>query len=50
MDKLLIMTLSVIVAGLSVTAHDVAAQNSSDRAARMDKWHQEMAEFCALRA
>ena len=47
MDKLLIMTLSVIVAGLSVTAHDVAAQNSSDRAARMDKWHQEMAEFRA---
>lgn len=47
MDKLLIMTLSVIVAGLSVTAHDVAAQNSSERAARMDKWHQEMAEFRA---
>jgi hypothetical protein len=42
--------LTVIVAGLSVTALDVNAQNNSGLSKRqqeMDKWHQEMEEFKA---
>jgi uncharacterized protein (DUF2141 family) len=47
MNKMVMMTLAVIVAGLSMIAHDAAAQNTSGRDARMEKWHQDMAEFRA---
>ena len=45
-----LLTLTVIVAGLSVTALDINAQNSSAQSRRqqeMQKWHQEMEEFKA---
>ena len=48
--KKVIVTLSVIVAGLSVTALDINAQNSSARTRfqqEMQKWHQDMEEFKA---
>ena len=48
--KKVILTLTVIVAGLSVTALDINAQNQS-RPSRLQqdkaKWHQEMEEFKA---
>ena len=48
--KRILLTLTVFVAGLSVIAPDINAQDNSRAAARqerMDKWHQEMAEFRA---
>ena len=48
--KRFILTLSVIVAGLSLTALDMDAQNSSrseKRQQEMEKWRKEMAEFRA---
>ena len=48
--KRFILTLSVIVAGLSMTALDMDAQNSSrseKRQQEMEKWRKEMAEFRA---
>ena len=48
--KRVLLTLTVFVAGLSVIAPDINAQDNSRAAARqerMDKWHQEMAEFRA---
>ena len=51
--KKVILTLTVIVAGLSVTALDINAQNQS-RPSRLqqdkEKWHQEMEEFKARSA
>ena len=46
--KKVLLTIMVIVAGLSVTALDINAQNSSAQSRRqqeMQKWHQEMEEF-----
>ena len=46
--KKVLLTLTVIVAGLSVTALDINAQNSSRQSRyrqEMQKWHQEMEEF-----
>lgn len=51
--KKVLLTLTVIVAGLSVTALDIDAQNKSTmnrRQQEMQKWHQEMAEFNARSA
>jgi hypothetical protein len=51
--KKVLLTLTVIVAGLSVTALDVNAQDNSRDAKRqqeMAKWHKEMAEFRARAA
>ena len=48
--KKVLVTLTVIVAGLSVTALDINAQNTSARSRfqqEMQKWHQEMEEFKA---
>lgn len=46
--KRILLTLMVIVAGLSAMAPDSYAQNtSSRRQARMDAWHKDMAEFRA---
>ena len=48
--KKVLLTLTVIIAGLSVTALDINAQNSSPQSRRqqeMQKWHQEMEEFKA---
>ena len=48
--KRILLTLTVFVAGLSVIAPDINAQDNSRAAARqerMDKWHQEMAQFRA---
>lgn len=51
--KKVLLTLTVIVAGLSVTALDINAQNPSTmnrRQQAMQKWHQEMDEFNARSA
>jgi nucleoside-specific outer membrane channel protein Tsx len=51
--KKVLLTLTVIIAGLSVTALDINAQNSSPQSRRqqeMQKWHQEMEEFKARSA
>lgn len=48
--KKVLLTLTVIVAGLSMTALDINAQNGSGLSRRqqeMNKWHQEMEEFRA---
>lgn len=48
--KRILLTLTVFVAGLSVIAPDINAQDNSraaTRQERLDKWHQEMAEFRA---
>ena len=48
--KKVILTLMVVIAGLSMTALDINAQNSSREAKRqqeLDKWHQEMQAFQA---
>ena len=52
MEKVL-LTLAVIVAGLSVTALDINAQNKSGKTKfqqEMQKWHQDMEEFRARSA
>ena len=51
--KKVLLTLTVIVAGLSMTALDTDAQNTSRQSRRqqeMLKWHQEMEEFKARSA
>ena len=51
--KKVLLTLTVIFAGLSVTALDINAQNSSRQSRyrqEMQKWHQEMEEFKARSA
>ena len=51
--KKVLLTLTVIIAGLSVTALDINAQNSSPQSRlqqEMQKWHQEMEEFKARSA
>lgn len=51
--KKVLLTLTVIVAGLSVTALDIDAQNTSAKTRHqqeMQKWHQEMEEFKARSA
>ena len=51
--KKVLLTLTVIVAGLSVTALDINAQNTSAKTRHqqeMQKWHQEMEEFKARSA
>ncbi len=51
--KKVLLTLSVIVAGLSVTVLDINAQNKSGKTKfqqEMQKWHQEMEEFKARSA
>ena len=48
--KKVLLTLAVVVAGLSVTALDINAQSSSASAKRqqeLEKWHKEMQEFRA---
>ena len=48
--KKVLLTLTVVVAGLSVPALDINAQNTSARSRfqqEMQKWHQEMEEFKA---
>ena len=48
--KKVLMTLSVIVAALSLTVPDINAQSNSGTSKRqqeLDKWHQEMQEFRA---
>ena len=48
--KKVLLTLTVIVAGLSLTALDINAQDNSRSTRRqqeMDKWHKEMEEFRA---
>ena len=48
--KRILLTLMVIVAGLSVIAPDIKAQpktRASTRQERMDQWHKDMAEFRA---
>ena len=47
--KKIMLTFMVIVAGLSVTALDINAQNKTQSKFRqdMDKWHKDMAEFRA---
>ena len=48
--KKVLLTLTVIVAGLSLTAFDINAQNNSRSARRQqeeEKWHKEMEEFRA---
>ena len=48
--KKVILTLMVVIAGLSMTTLDINAQNSSREAKRqqeLDKWHQEMQNFQA---
>ena len=48
--KKIMLTFMVIVAGLSVTALDINAQNKAQSKFRqeMDKWHKDMAEFRAV--
>lgn len=51
--KKVLLTLMVIVSGLSVTALDIDAQNTSSKTRyqqEMQKWHQEMEEFKARSA
>ena len=51
--KKVLLTLAVIVAGLSVTALDINAQNKSGKTKfqqEMQKWHQDMEEFKARSA
>lgn len=48
--KRTLLTLMVIVAGLSATAPDTYAQSSSRKQERMDAWHRDMAEFRARSA
>jgi hypothetical protein len=51
--KNILLTLTVIVAGLSVTALDISAQNSSFQSKLQQdrqKWHQEMEQFKARSA
>ena len=51
--KKVLLTLTVIVAGLSVTALDINAQNTSAKSRLQqdkEKWHQEMEEFKARSA
>ena len=48
--KRTLLTLMVIVAGLSAIAPDTYAQNSSRKQERMDAWHRDMAEFRARSA
>ena len=51
--KKVLLTLTVILAGLSVTAIDIKAQNSSRQSRyqqEMQKWHQEMEKFKARSA
>ena len=51
--KKVLLTMMVFVAGLSVTALDINAQNSSPQSRlqqEMQKWHQEMEEFKARSA
>lgn len=49
--KRMLLTVMVIVAGLSVAAPDTNAQSSVDkRQQRMDAWHKDMAEFRARSA
>ena len=51
--KKVLLTLTVIVAGLSVTALDINAQNTSAKTRLQqdkEKWHQEMEEFKARSA
>jgi hypothetical protein len=51
--KKVLLTLTVIVAGLSVTALDISAQNSSFQSKLQQdrqKWHQEMEQFKARSA
>lgn len=54
--KRILLTITVIVAGLSAIAHDACAQttNGNARAARrqekVDAWHKDMAEFRARSA
>ena len=51
--KKVLLTLAVIVAGLSVTALDINAQNKSGKTKfqqEMQKWHQDMEEFRARSA
>lgn len=48
--KRILLTLTVFVAGLSVIAPDINAQDNSralTRQERVDKWHQDMADFRA---
>ena len=48
--KKVLMTLSVIVAALSLTVPDISAQSNSGASKRqqeLDKWHQDMQEFRA---
>ena len=48
--KRILLTIMVFVAGLSVIAPDINAQNksaSSARQDRMEQWHKDMAEFRA---
>ncbi|MBR2128084.1 MAG: DUF4251 domain-containing protein [Bacteroidales bacterium] len=48
--KRTLLTLMVIVAGLSAIAPDTYAQSSSRKQERMDAWHRDMAEFRARSA
>ena len=51
--KKVLLTLTVVVAGVSVTALDINAQNTSARSRlqqEMQKWHQDMEEFKARSA
>jgi hypothetical protein len=51
--KKVLLTLTVIVAGLSVTALDINAQNTTGKSRlqlEKEKWHQEMEEFKARSA
>ncbi|MBE6216557.1 MAG: DUF4251 domain-containing protein [Bacteroidales bacterium] len=48
--KRTLLTLMVIVAGLSAIAPDTYAQSSSRKQQRMDAWHRDMAEFRARSA
>lgn len=48
--KRILLTLMVIVAGLSAIAPDTYAQSSSRKQQRMDAWHRDMAEFRARSA
>lgn len=48
--KRILLTFTVLVAGLTFTAHDVNAQGNSratTRQDRIDQWHKDMAEFRA---
>lgn len=54
--KRILLTMTVIVAGLSAIAHDASAQNNNDNARairkqdKVDAWHKDMAEFRARSA